>query len=211
MHADEGVLRQLRLEFAQGEIDEVLVLERVRVRGLVLRREEHDLVDRQEHRPPAFPNGDLAEVGLRRGLCLLALPAASGQTFDPCRELHDVERLGDVLLYALLEREDLREVLRLAGEHDHGELGGRRIVPDLHQRHPAVDPRHHDVEHDDVHPLASEQLDALGAVLRAQHVHAVGLETQADHLDYRLVIVDDEHADRLFSHRLLHTLRRIAR
>jgi hypothetical protein len=109
--------------------------------------------------------------------------AVPGQARDPCGEFHEIERLRDVLLDALLEGKDLRKVLGLGRQHDDRYVCGKRVVPDLHQRHPAVHARHHDVEEDDVDRLRLEHLKRLGPVSGGKDVHSVGLEAHLDHLD----------------------------
>ena len=51
----------------EREVDEVLVLERVRVGRLVARREVHDVVDGEQHRASALAHRDLAELGFGAG------------------------------------------------------------------------------------------------------------------------------------------------
>ena len=113
----------------------------------------------------------------------------------------DAEGLRHVLLHAQLEGVDLGELLGLRGEHDDRDAGGRRVAADVHERNPAVDLRHHDVENNDVDVLAAERRDARLAVRRANDLHALGGQTHANHLDDLGVVVDHEYPDVLVRHR----------
>ncbi len=111
-------------------------------------------------------------------------------------KLEDVERLGHVLLHALLEREDLREVLRLGGEHDDRDVRRRRVVADLHQRHPAVHLRHHDVEHDDVDRGRAVRTSRASAPSPALETFMPSASSPMRIIvDDRRIVVDDEHVD----------------
>ena len=77
---------------------------------------------------------------------------------------------------------------------DHRDLPGRGGVLERAQRRPAVEPRHQDVEHDHVGPLAPRDLDRLGSVGRVEDGDAVGLELEAQQPARAVVVVHDERA-----------------
>jgi len=86
---------------------------------------------------------------------------------------------------------DLRQVLGLGREHDHGHVSDCGVVSDVHERHPAVDVRHHDIEHDHVDPLPAEHSETLCPVASAEDRHSLCREPHRDHVDGPGIVVDD--------------------
>ena len=114
------------------------------------------------------------------------------QRVNPCLELGEIDRLGDVVVGAGVQTFDLvlgRVERRL---HDHGNEGkifvGLQSSDDFH----AVHLRHHHVEEDeigaDVLHLLQRRLSVVGSI----HFVAARLESGAEELDVVLVIVYDQ-------------------
>ena len=72
---------------------------------------------------------------------------------------------------------------------------------DLLEDGPAVDPRHHDVEHHHVGWLRAHALERLLSVTRGQHAVAVELEVDLQERDDVSVIVDDKNRCHLHARR----------
>ena len=106
--------------------------------------------------------------------------------------------LGDVVVGADLEPEDLVDLLRLRREHDdRDDALGAEAAADLE----AVDARHHDVEDHEVEALAGEGLERLLAVARGDDLVALLLEGEAQQLEDRLLVVDQQDARSGLVHR----------
>ena len=68
------------------------------------------------------------------------------------------------------------------------ELRGAQLLADLEP----VELRQHDVEHDEIDRLLAEAAQRLLAVGRLDHLVAVALEREAQHLPDGLVVVDEQ-------------------
>ena len=88
----------------------------------------------------------------------------------PARELADRERLGDVVVGAELEAEDLVGLLGLRGEHDDRHRAARA---DRAAHVEAVHPRQHHVEHDEVEVVLAQPVERLAPVERGDDVVAL--------------------------------------
>ena len=97
------------------------------------------------------------------------------QRSHPGTELADRERLRDVVVGAELEADHLVELVVAGGQHD--DRDGARRPQALADLEP-VEPRQHDVEHDEVDRLLRELLQRLFAVGRLDHLVAVALERE---------------------------------
>src|SRR5207244_12101470 len=93
----------------------------------------------------------------------------------------DLEPLAQVLVAVLRGHEDDRNVRRLR----------LRLEPPA--RLPAVDPRHHHVEQDEVGLLAPGEGDRPLAGARDLRLAADGLESPRQKFDIRDLVVDDKH------------------
>ena len=116
----------------------------------------------------------------------------------PRAELAHRERLGDVVVGAELEPEDLVDLLALGAEHDDRDpLALRAQAPaDLE----AVHLRQHHVEHDEVERLLGEAGEGLAAVGRVHDLVAVALQREGEQRLDRLLVVDEEDAGRAVGH-----------
>jgi len=89
---------------------------------------------------------------------------------DPAAEFPDRERLGDVVVGADLEAQDLVALIVARREHDDRHLAAAsQAAADLD----AVDPGQHHVEDDEVEALGCELVKRLAPVERRDHLVAV--------------------------------------
>src|SRR3954453_2123644 len=118
-------------------------------------------------------------------------PAAPERRLDAAAELAQRERLGDVVIGAELEPEDLVDLLGLRREHDDRHGAARPEAPaDLE----AVEPRHHHVEHDEVERRLAEARERLLPVRRLDDLVAVLAQGVAEERLDRLLVVDEQDA-----------------
>ena len=85
------------------------------------------------------------------------------------------ERLGDVVVRAQFESDQLVGLVRACGEHDHVD---RRGAPDLAQHVEAADARQSQVEHDQVGNTLSEAGERLVAVDRLVDLESLAAENE---------------------------------
>jgi hypothetical protein len=112
-------------------------------------------------------------------------------------ELPQRERLGDVVVGAELEAEDLVDLLGLGREHDDRHRRARAHPPaDLE----AVEAREHDVEHDEVEGRLAEAGEGLAAVGGLHDLVAVLAQRKREQRLDRLLVVDEEDAGRVLEH-----------
>ena len=108
---------------------------------------------------------------------------------DAGGQLAQAERLGDVVVGAELEADDLVELRVLGGEHDDGHA---RLGPD----DPAdLDPGElgeHEVEQDEVRALGPEADERLAPVGRGDDAVALRLERLGERLAQCRLVVHDE-------------------
>src|SRR5215470_12493345 len=98
-------------------------------------------------------------------------PAKSGA--DAREELARVERLGQVVVGAELEADDLVHVLPLGGDHDDRDAGGVRARAQAAAHLEAVHAGEHEIEKDDVRRLRPGEGQAALAVGRDRDLHLV--------------------------------------
>ena len=116
---------------------------------------------------------------------------AAQRGLDAAAELAQRERLGDVVVGAELEAEDLVDLLGLGREHDDRDGAARPQAPaDLEP----VEPRHHHVEHDEVEGRLAEARQRLAAVDRLHDLVAVLAQRIAEQRLDRLLVVDQQDA-----------------
>ena len=108
---------------------------------------------------------------------------------DPGRQLAQAERLGDVVVGAELQPDDLVELGVLGRQHDdrHARLGADDAA-DLDARQL----REHQVQEDEVRSLGPEHGQGLAAVGRGDDPESVGLERVDERLAEGGLVVDDE-------------------
>ena len=97
------------------------------------------------------------------GFLLLALPAAQLRG-DAGGELAQPERLGHIVVRPEFEPEHLVELLPLRGQHDDGNQ--RVVLPDPAAHIVAGEPRHHDVEQQQIRMVFVVEPERCAAVRR---------------------------------------------
>ena len=124
-------------------------------------------------------------------------PGPAQRRLHPAAELADAERLGDVVVGADLEAEDLVDLVVAGGQHDDRNLApGAEPAADLDP----VEARHHHVEDDEVEALRGEQVERLAAVACDHDLIALlAKRIRKKRLD-RLLVVDEQDASRGFGH-----------
>ena len=120
---------------------------------------------------------DLAAIGL----------GAAQNGLDARDELRRRERLDDVVVGATAQAADALELGGARGEHDHGNVGH---LADPLQHLPAVDPRHDDIEQDQIRLQLVELAHSFGALDRRRDEVAVLLEAARDDRALGLAVVD---------------------
>ena len=125
-------------------------------------------------------------------------PGAPQRGLHARAELAHRERLGDVVVGPELEAEHLVDLLRLGREHDdrHGRALRAQPLADLEP----VDPRQHQVEHDEVELLLGEARERLAAVGRLHDLVAVALQREREQRLDRLLVVDQQDAGGAIGH-----------
>ena len=137
-------------------------------------------------------SGSSSASGSRR-----AMPGAPQRGLHARAELAHRERLGDVVVGAELEPEDLVDLLGLGGEHDDRDRRARAQAPaDLEP----VDLRQHHVEHDEVERLLGEARERLAAVGRLHDLVAVLAQREGEQRLDRLLVVDEQDAGGAVGH-----------
>ena len=107
-----------------------------------------------------------------------------------------VERLRHVIVRAKLQPADLVGVVDARGQHQDGD-GGELFVGAHAACHiPAVAAGQHQVEHDQVRPLAAQDVQGLGAVQRGKHGEPFLAQVRFQQAYDLLIVVDDEDAGR---------------
>ena len=165
-------------------------------RGEDLELDERQLGCPRRGRPPRAWPGSMRSSPTSSGsssalLAVAAHPGAAQRGPDPAAELAHAERLGDVVVGAELEAEDLVDLLGLGGEHDDRHGAARAQAPaDLE----AVELGHHHVEHDEVEGLLAEARERLAAVGRLHDLVAVLAQREGQQGLDRLLVVDEQDA-----------------
>ena len=115
---------------------------------------------------------------------------AAQERLDPAHQLAQPERLGQVVVGAQLQADDLVDLVVAGGEHQDRHLGagGAHAAEDLEP----VDPGQADIEHDEVRRLVHGQVEALLARGRDGHLVALLLEGILDAPSDGVLVFDDE-------------------
>src|SRR5262249_47760625 len=163
--------------------------------GHVARRHPPDgLVDLLHGRMPPHQRAelpDLLEAVPERGHFLGEPPRGEG----PLREqerLVEVEGLGEIVVGALLHRLD-RRLHRPVGGHDH-HLGIGTLRADLGEEGEAVEPRHADIEKDQIERLGFGLAESRRAVLHRGDLIAGAAEALLKDPAEAVFVVGDEDA-----------------
>ena len=125
-------------------------------------------------------------------------PGAAEQGAHARAELADRERLRDVVVRAELEADHLVELVVAGRQHDDRHRA-RRAQPLAHLE--PVEPRQHDVEHDEVDRRVGETAQRLLAVGRLHDRVPVLLEREREHLADGVLVVDEQDRGSRFGHR----------
>ena len=130
----------------------------------------------------------LGVVRFGRSLTLIDAVAAQ-QGLDPGAQLREGEGLGQVVVAACRQAQQLVRLLRFCGEKEDGDGGG---LPDLLADPQAAHAGHHDVEDDQI-DFRCEQAEGAGAIFGFED--AVALPGQKDaHAvpDVRVILYDHD-------------------
>src|SRR5262249_22715876 len=115
---------------------------------------------------------------------------AAQQRAYTAAELTNRERLGDVVVRAQFEAENLVELLAAGGQHDDRHVAaGAEAAADLEP----VDLRQHQVEHNEVDLPVAKELEGLLAVARLHDSEAVAFERIRQQLLDGILVVDEEN------------------
>ncbi len=111
---------------------------------------------------------------------------------DPRQQLAGVEGLGEVVVRADFEANDLVDIFALGGEHDDGQARPLRRRADLAAHVETVHAGQHQVEQDDVGTALSERHEAARPVARGRDVDLVLAEVLRQEGAQAGVVVDEE-------------------
>ena len=115
---------------------------------------------------------------------------AAQQRLDPAHQLAQAERLGQVVVGAELEADDLVDLVVAGGQDEDRHLGAGR--PQAAQDLEAVHPGQAHVEDDEVRRLVRRDLEALLAGSRDGDLVALLLEGVLDPASDGVLVFDDE-------------------
>jgi len=124
----------------------------------------------------------------------------TGQLPDDADHLRRVERLGEIGVHADLPAARLVVLLGASGDEHHLDRTGLRVAPQQARGHPAVQPRHHDVERDHVGVDRGHLVQAVLAVHRGCDVEPFEGQIDGDELTDHLIVVHHEHASESLRH-----------
>jgi hypothetical protein len=129
-----------------------------------------------------------------RSISSPVVPAPAGDRPHPGHQLPGREGLGDVVVGAHLEAEDLVALLGAPGHHDDRDAARLGVLLQPAADFPAVEVGHHDVQQDEVGPGLAGLLDGIGAATGHQDVVPFLVEVIADQLGDVPFVLDHEHA-----------------
>jgi hypothetical protein len=119
-------------------------------------------------------------------------PAQQGT--DPGHQHGGVDRLDDVVVGPRLQTRHHVQGVTARGHHQDR---GQARLPDLPAQPDAVQPRQHHVQQQQIVRLLPEQFEAGQTVARGAHVIAVALQGHPDRPADHLVVLDEQHRDRI--------------
>ena len=123
----------------------------------------------------------------------LAGRRAAQQRAHARHELAHAERLGQVVVGAAVEAEHLVGLFAPRGQHQDRHVAHSRSRRMARQTRDAVEPRQHQVEHDQVERLGPRRAERLVAVAFETHAQPLELEVQLDQLADVLLVFDEQH------------------
>ena len=136
-----------------------------------------------------FTGGEIDGQGAALELRLVAGLGPPQHGTDAGQQLARVERLGDVVVRAQLESDDLVGVVPAGGDHDQGRV---RVLADLARQREPVHARQHQIDEQDVEPLPRERLQRLPAVLGQNGLHPVLAEEFGEQRRQLAVVLDEQ-------------------
>jgi hypothetical protein len=124
-------------------------------------------------------------------------PRASQRRLHAAAELAHRKGLGDVVVRAHLEPDDLVDLIALRGQHDDRHLAARAHPPaDLDP----VQLGEHQVEHDEVEALFAESAQRLLAVVGRNHLISVSAQRIGEQCLHCPLVVDEQDPCRFLGH-----------
>ena len=106
-------------------------------------------------------------------------------------ELHDAERLAQVVVRTVVQPLDDVDLAGFGRDHDDRRCGAGRVGAQLGQNLVAVLVGQHDVQNDEVGPPAAQRRPEAGRVLAARGLVPVGLQSVLLQLTDAGVVLDD--------------------
>ena len=160
----------------------------------VARTDRVDAIEHAQRRGRrANDGGAIVTLGEARA-CFTELPVDSaliGDPLDAHRQLIEIERLGEVIVGALLERGDRVSYRAESGHED--DIGLRRLLADAAEHRHAVDLGQAHVAQDQVEQPPGQEARRLGPIPRGGDGVAGGTQTGLDQRAEVRLVVDQEH------------------
>ncbi len=119
---------------------------------------------------------------------------APQQRAHACQQLAHAERLGDVVIGPALEAQHAVGLFGACGQHQDGRLSIRAVTADRLTQRDAVEPRQHEIEHDQVEAAFLRDMERLFTVADDRAVEVGQLQMEADEIADRLFVLDDQDA-----------------
>ena len=107
-----------------------------------------------------------------------------------------LNELGQVVVGAVLEAEQLVHLRGARGEHDHRQVPSRRLAPHLSQDLETIAARQHEIEHQQVGAGGEQLIQALVPVGRDGHAKSRTLEVVTEQVADFLLVLDHHHQSR---------------
>ncbi len=120
----------------------------------------------------------------------LALAAAPENGPDPGLQLQNVKGLGEIVVGAVIEAQQLVHVLGFGGEHDDGHVGE---LADPSAGLQAIHHRHHHIQNDELHLRILGQAHCVDPIGAGDHLVTFVFQVVADPLDQQLLIVNNQY------------------
>ena len=118
---------------------------------------------------------------------------AAQQRADARDELADAERLGQVVVGAALESEDLVGFLAPRREHEDRHVAVGRVAPDGAADGDAVESRQHQIEDHEIERLGARQAQPFVAVADRDGLQSLEREVQRDEVADVGLVLDHQH------------------
>ena len=117
---------------------------------------------------------------------------AAQDGLDAGDQLARIEGLGDIVIGAQLQADDLVHIVVAGGEHDDGQVGRESARAHLTADRPPVDLGKHEVEDHQSRELAGNQFERLGTGAGGLRAVALPLQVHTHQFDDVGFIIDDE-------------------